>query len=89
LVADAVVIDVVLLDIRMPDVNGTELLEQFRRRLPMVPVLILTGFPDTECADSVLRHGVVNYLVKPISKEELLEAVRDAMNGAEMKGAKV
>jgi two-component system chemotaxis response regulator CheY len=88
LVADAVVIDLVLLDIRMPNVDGTELLEQFRRRLPTVPVLILTGFPDTECARSVLKYGVVNYLVKPISKEELLEAVRNAMHGAE-NGAKV
>jgi two-component system chemotaxis response regulator CheY len=78
------VVDLILLDIRMPNVNGTDLLEQFRRRFPTVPVLILTGFPDTEFARSVLKHGAVNYLVKPISKEQLLEAVREAMNPAKV-----
>jgi CheY-like chemotaxis protein len=71
--------DMILLDIRMPKFNGTEALECFRREFPSIPVVILTGLPDIELSLSVLKQGAVNYLVKPVAREKLLEAVHEAV----------
>jgi two-component system, chemotaxis family, chemotaxis protein CheY len=69
----------ILLDIRMPHINGMDLLAHMRPQAPTVPIVILTGLPDMQFARSLLKHGVVKYLIKPVSKEQLLEAVREAI----------
>jgi len=72
-------LDVVICDIRMPKINGVEAIAYFRSNYPRVPVIVLTGFPDTDMATSMLRQGVVDYLVKPVEGEKLREAVGRAM----------
>ncbi|HEY7532765.1 MAG TPA: response regulator [Nitrospiraceae bacterium] len=72
-------LDVVICDIRMPKINGAEAIQYFRSNYPRVPLIVLTGFPDTDMATSFLRQGVVDYLVKPVEGEKLKEAVRRAM----------
>jgi two-component system chemotaxis response regulator CheY len=73
------VLDVVICDIRMPKINGVEAIDYFQREYPHVPVIVLTGFPDTAMAVSFMRHGVVDYLVKPVEAEKLKAAVARAM----------
>lgn len=77
-------LDVVICDIRMPKINGAEAIAYFRSNYPRVPLVVLTGFPDTDMATSFLRQGVVDYLVKPVEGEKLKEAVRHAMDEREL-----
>jgi two-component system, chemotaxis family, chemotaxis protein CheY len=74
------VLDVVICDIRMPKINGVEAIEYFQRQYPHVPLIVLTGYPDTNMAVSFMRHGVVDYLVKPVNAERLKAAVMEAMD---------
>ncbi len=77
-------LDVVICDIRMPKINGVEAIAYFRANYPRVPLIVLTGFPDTDMATSLLRQGVVDYLVKPVEGEKLREAVGRAMEQREL-----
>jgi two-component system chemotaxis response regulator CheY len=72
-------VDVIICDIRMPKINGLEAITYFRQQFPSVPILVLTGFPDTTMATNLLSQGVFDYLVKPMDKEKLLESVHAAM----------
>jgi FixJ family two-component response regulator len=64
-----------LCDIRMPKVNGVECVDFLKREAPGVPVVMVTGYPDTEMATSFMKKGVKDYLVKPVEKEKLLAVV--------------
>jgi DNA-binding NtrC family response regulator len=72
-------VDAVICDIRMPKINGIEAIDYFQREYPHVPLVILTGYPETEMAVSFLRKGVADYLVKPVDAERLRDAVEKAM----------
>ena len=68
-------VGLILCDIRMPKVNGIEVIDYLKREAPGVPIVVLTGYPDTELAVSLMKKGVKDYLVKPIDKAKLLETV--------------
>jgi len=65
----------ILLDIRMPKVNGIECIEYFRDQAPGIPIVVITGYPETEMAVDLMKKGVKDYLVKPVESEKLLEIV--------------
>ncbi|MBW2528302.1 MAG: response regulator [Deltaproteobacteria bacterium] len=73
--------DVVVLDIRMPGMDGLQALTELRRRFPTTQVIMLTGFADTTMAAQALRCGAFAYLVKPVDVEELLDRIRAAASG--------
>jgi two-component system chemotaxis response regulator CheY len=77
-------LDVVICDIHMPKINGIEAIAYFRANYPRVPLIVLTGFPDTEMAASLFRQGVVDYLVKPVEIETLRASVASAMDQREL-----
>jgi two-component system chemotaxis response regulator CheY len=77
-------LDIVICDIRMPKINGVEAIAYFRANYPRVPIIVLTGFPDADMATSMLRQGVVDYLVKPVEGEKLRESVARAMEQREL-----
>ena len=77
-------LDVIICDIRMPKVNGMEAIAYFRKEYPRVPLIVLTGFPDTDMATSLLRQGVTDYLVKPVEAEKLRASVAKAMEMREL-----
>ena len=72
-------VDVITCDIRMPKVNGLEAIEYFREQFPSTPVVVLTGYPDTLLAVSLLQNGVVDYVTKPIESKQLVAVVEQAM----------
>ena len=74
----ALTIDVIICDVRMPKISGVEAVEHFRREHPSTPIIVLTGFPDLKLAVDFMKDGVVDYLVKPVEKEKLAEAVEKA-----------
>jgi DNA-binding NtrC family response regulator len=77
-------LDVMMCDVRMPKINGIEAIAYFRANYPRVPLIVLTGFPDTEMAASLFRQGVVDYLVKPVESETLRASVARAMDRREL-----
>ena len=68
-------VGVILCDIRMPKVNGVECIQFIRDQAPGIPIVVITGYPDTELASDLLKKGVKDYLVKPVEKEKLLAVV--------------
>lgn len=69
----------IICDIRMPKVNGIEAITYFRQEYPSTPVLVLTGYPDAQLAADLMKKGAVDYLVKPVSSEQLVAAVQKAI----------
>jgi two-component system chemotaxis response regulator CheY len=65
----------ILCDIRMPKVNGVECINYLREQAPGIPIVVITGYPDTALASDLLKKGVKDYLVKPVEKEKLLAVV--------------
>ncbi len=73
--------DVVLLDIRMPEVDGVECTRIIKSAYPQMKVIILTTFDDDEYVFNALRYGASGYLLKGASVTELANAVREVMKG--------
>ncbi len=69
-------IDVVLCDLRMPGMDGLELLPQLVRRLPGVPVLLMSAYGTADLAVEAMRRGAYDYLAKPFQPSEVLLALR-------------
>lgn len=72
---NALTMDVIICDVRMPKINGVEAVAYFREQYPSIPVIVLTGYPDLDLAIDFMKEGVVEYLVKPVEKERLIEVV--------------
>ena len=72
-------VDAILCDIRMPRINGIDAICFFRSHYPSIPVIVLTGYPDWNLAVTLMKMGVRDYVMKPISKEELLRIVKRAV----------
>jgi len=68
-----------ILDLRMPGINGLELQRRLTQNGNPVPVIFLSAHASEEDERSALRAGAVQFLRKPISKEALLSAIRDAL----------
>ncbi len=77
-------VDTILCDIRMPKINGVEAIAYFREQFPSVPVVVLTGYPDVQLATSLMKQGVKDYLVKPVTRETLLTVIRQAVDQHEL-----
>jgi DNA-binding NtrC family response regulator len=71
--------DVVLLDLRMPGLDGFEVLERFKASMPSMPVVILTGSQDIKDAVRATQLGAFNYLTKPVNTDEIVVVVRRAL----------
>jgi len=73
--------DLVLLDVRMPEVDGITCLGRLRAELPTVPVLMLSAYDNPTYIARAVALGAAGYLVKTSSKEEILSAIRRAASG--------
>ena len=73
--------DVVLMDIRMPEVDGVECTRLIKAAYPQIKVIILTTFDDDEYVFGALRYGASGYLLKGVSVSELANAVREVVRG--------
>ena len=70
--------DVVVLDLRMPGMDGLAVLEAIRSRDTLTPVLLLSGHADMDQAAKALKGGAVDVLMKPCPVETLVSAIEDA-----------
>lgn len=76
--------DIMLLDIRMPGMDGLHLLRKFGEKFPEIKVIILTNYEEEEFLLDAFRAGAYGYLLKNVSRETLLEAFRTTKAGKRM-----
>ena len=75
--------DLALLDIRLPDMDGTDLLAQMKKQLQNTIKIMITGFPSIETGVKALDEGADAYLVKPVKPEELLMLIEEKLKDRE------
>lgn len=73
-------IDLLITDIRMPEIDGLQLLKFANERYPEIPKLVVTGYPTIDGALEVMKSGAIDYLSKPFTKEELRQAIEKALS---------
>jgi two-component system, NarL family, invasion response regulator UvrY len=74
-------VDVMVMDIAMPDQSGVDALAAIRARAPDLPVLILSGYAEAHYATTLLRQGASGYLNKDCDPEEIIKAIRTVYRG--------
>jgi len=74
--------DTVILDLKMPDMDGLEVGSVIREKQPGAPIIIITGYPSVESAVEALRRRYFDYFVKPFNMKKLEKAVSAAIQGA-------
>jgi DNA-binding NtrC family response regulator len=71
--------DLVLLDLRMPGMDGLSTLKAMKARWPESEVIMITGYPSVDTAKEAIRLGACDYLSKPLTPGEVIEAANSAM----------
>jgi len=74
--------DIILTDIRMPDIGGMKVLRDVKRAKPSLPVVIITGYASVKSAVQAMKLGAADYIEKPFTPDQLLKAVDSALNAA-------
>ena len=70
--------DVIILDVKMPGLDGIETLREIKKKKPLTEVIMLTGQASVDSGIQGMQLGAFDYLIKPIALDELLEKVRQA-----------
>lgn len=81
--------DVVLMDIRMPNMNGVIATQEIKRGFPDVKVIILTTFDDSDYILGAINNGACGYLLKDVSAAALIDAIKNAYKGDTILPAKI
>jgi CheY-like chemotaxis protein len=69
-------VDLVFLDLKMPEINGAELFRRIKMIRPNLPVVIMTGYPNSDLMDQALMEGPFGLMKKPIGEREIKAAIR-------------
>jgi DNA-binding NtrC family response regulator len=75
--------DIVLTDLKMPDMDGMDLTGRVKSLYPDVPVIIMTGYPSLDSAVEALRHKVDDYITKPFNINQLYKTVQKTVEDSE------
>ncbi len=78
-------IDIIFLDVRMPGMNGIEVLRKIKKISRNIPVIIMTAFSDSDTAIEAMKEGAFDYLLKPLRNEELREIIEKALDSARLR----
>ena len=77
--------DIVLTDLRMPDMNGMDLLKALVQKDPHAVVIVLTGYPSIEDAVDAIKAGAADFLTKPVRMDEIKVRLKRALEGRELR----
>ena len=72
--------DILITDITMPFLNGNELIKAAKKRFPLMPTIVLSGYSDFAYVREALLNGAIDYLLKPVSKSALLDVLDKAFS---------
>lgn len=86
---DEAPIDVVVLDVRMPDMDGIEATKAINNAHPLVEVILLTGHASIEASLEGMEMGAFDYLLKPVNIDELVYKIEDAHRKKELQEEKI
>ncbi|OGP96805.1 MAG: response regulator [Deltaproteobacteria bacterium RBG_19FT_COMBO_46_9] len=75
---DEMVFDVVVLDVKMPGLDGIETLREMKKKKPLTEVILLTGHASIESGIEGIKLGAFDYMMKPVNIDELLDKMRQA-----------
>ncbi len=81
---NTITVDVIVSDLTMPGMTGMEFLRAVRQRDPDLPVILMTACPSTESAVRAMEYGALRYLLKPLAREALERALKDALHLRQM-----
>lgn len=81
-------IDIVLTDIRMPEMNGLQLLEFIRKRFPAIAVILISAYPDFSFVQKALSLGAFDYLLKPVGARQIEQVLNKAIGAIHMENRK-
>ena len=73
--------DLIFLDLFMPELDGAELFRQIRQMYKKIPIVIITGYPDSDMMRSAMEHGPFTLLKKPFTSEEIVSTIRSFVEG--------
>lgn len=86
---EAAPVDVVVLDVRLPGIDGVETLRRIKQASPLIEVILLTGHANMEVAVQGMELGAFDYLIKPVDIDELLYKMQDAYKKKEIQEEKI
>ena len=75
-------VDLVLTDIKMPQIDGLSLTIQVRAKYPEMPVVLMTGYPSVETAVEGIRAKVSDYIIKPFNINKLFKSLKSHLDGS-------
>ncbi len=79
----------IILDVKMPEMNGMALQEELSRRNNILPIIFLTGYGDIPMSVKAIKNGAVDFLTKPVTRQKLLDSVQSAFLESEKRLNKV
>ncbi len=79
--------DILLTDIRMPEIGGMRILRDIKRAKPTLPVVIITGYATVKSAVQAMKLGATDYIEKPFTPEDLINSVNEALHKATREAA--
>jgi DNA-binding NtrC family response regulator len=82
-------IDVVLLDVKMPDLDGIEATRDIKATFPLIEVILLTGHASMEASLEGMKQGAFDYLLKPVNIDELVYKIEDAFRKKQLQEEKI
>jgi DNA-binding NtrC family response regulator len=77
-IMNKLIFDVVVLDVKMPGMDGIETLREIKKKNPLVEVILLTGHASMESGVEGMNLGAFDYIMKPVNIDDLLEMIRRA-----------
>ncbi len=77
--------DLLIADLKMPGMDGIELIDEIRKIDKHIPILIITAYGSLESAEEAIHKGAYDYITKPFRKEQILIAINRALEWKEMK----
>jgi DNA-binding NtrC family response regulator len=82
-------IDVVVLDVKMPDLDGIEATQTIKNIYPLIEIILLTGHASLEASLAGMKKGAFDYLLKPVNVDELVYKIEDAHRKKELQEEKI
>jgi excisionase family DNA binding protein len=82
-------IDMVFLDLKMPDMEGAEVLKHIRSVIPELPVTVITGYPDSDMMARALKYGPIGVMRKPFDSSAIIAAVNSLLFATQTRGSPV